>query len=225
MCTQRALRLLKNAPVFQGVQQTYLEPLVQVAQFQHYQRGQHLFYEGDAVQKLYFVEQGSIRVYRVAKAGKRELTLHVEGPRQMVAGLAVFQGQSAIAPANAQVLQTPTSTLILPTDLVLNTVFQTPVLAQAVIGFYARRQADLLSRIDKWVFSELGQRLAIYLLAQKKQPHTLPTNHELAALLGTVPELISRKLGEFYRLGFIQLERRTVTICQADKLEELAQDE
>ena len=44
----------------------------------------------------------------------------------------------------------------------------------------------------------------------------------LAALLGTVPELISRKLGEFYRLGLIVLERRTVRVCDAAELARLA---
>ena len=54
------------------------------------------------------------------------------------------------------------------------------------------------------------------------EPHALPTNSELAALLGTVPELISRKLGEFYRLGLIELERRQVRVLDRAELERLA---
>jgi CRP/FNR family transcriptional regulator, dissimilatory nitrate respiration regulator len=49
----------------------------------------------------------------------------------------------------------------------------------------------------------------------------LPSNSELASLLGTVPELISRKLGEFYRQGWIRLERRRVWIVQPESLRTL----
>ncbi|MFB9992779.1 helix-turn-helix domain-containing protein [Deinococcus oregonensis] len=49
----------------------------------------------------------------------------------------------------------------------------------------------------------------------------LPTNSTLAAELGSVPEVVSRKLGEFYRLGLIALERRTVRVTDAVRLREI----
>ena len=76
--------------------------------------------------------------------------------------------------------------------------------------------------MESLVFSELGERLAAYLLEHAAAPWPLPTNSELAALLGTVPELVSRKLGEFYRLGVIRLERRVVQVVDRPALTELA---
>ncbi|CAM4007555.1 Crp/Fnr family transcriptional regulator [Deinococcus frigens] len=206
MSSERALALLRHAPIFQGAQEPDLLPLAELGRFSVLSRGQHLFQAGQAVESLYVVALGSVRVYRLSRGGRRELTLHVEGPRQVVAGVAAFQSR-AVYPAHAQALQSPTEVLALPVDAVREAVFHTPALAQAVIAYFARRQAELLGRLDSLVFSELGERLAAYLLEHSAAPHALPTNSELAALLGTVPELISRKLGEFYRLGWIVLER------------------
>lgn len=218
---ERALALLLNAPVFQGARAADVRPLAGLGQFSSLARGEHLFHAGQPVESLHVVARGSVRVYRLSRGGRRELTLHVEGPRQVVAGVAAFQSR-AVYPAHAQALQTPTEVLALPVDAVRGAVFQTPALAQAVIAYFARRQAELLGRLDSLVFGELGERLAAYLLEHADAPHALPTNSELAALLGTVPELISRKLGEFYRLGLIVLERRTVRVCDAPELARLA---
>ncbi|ABF45082.1 Crp/Fnr family transcriptional regulator [Deinococcus geothermalis] len=222
--TDRAATLLLHAPVFQGARAEDLRPLAALASFRLLKRGEHLFRRGDPLETLFLVSSGSVRVYRLARGGTRELTLHVEGPRQLVAGVAAFQSR-AVAPASAVALQTPTELLCLPAGAVRERVFGTPALAQAVIAYFARRQAELLTRMEGLVFSELGERLAAYLLEHAREPHALPTNSELAALLGTVPELVSRKLGEFYRLNLIHLERRTVRVTDPAELARLAQGE
>ncbi|WP_019585523.1 Crp/Fnr family transcriptional regulator [Deinococcus apachensis] len=219
--TGRAELLLSHAPVFQGAEAADLDPLAALAVFRTLVRGEHLFREGDAVDTVYLVSSGSVRVYRLARGGTRDLTLHVEGPRQLVAGVAAFQSR-AEAPASAVALQTPTEVLCLPADRVRERVYGTPALARAVITYFARRQAELLARVEGLVFSELGERLAAYLLEHATEPHLLPTNSELAALLGTVPELVSRKLGEFYRLNLIHLERRRVRVLDLAELARLA---
>ena len=219
--TDRALHLLTLAPAFQGAAQDELRPLAELGAFRTFRRGEHLFRAGEPLDTLYLVASGSVRVYRLARGGTRELTLHVEGPRQLVAGIAAFQSREA-APASAVVLHTPTELLALPAEGVRERVFGTPALARAVIASLARRQAELLTRMEGLVFGELGERLAAYLLEHARESHALPTNSELAALLGTVPELVSRKLGEFYRLGLIHLERRTVRVTDPAELARLA---
>ncbi|KEF35342.1 MULTISPECIES: Crp/Fnr family transcriptional regulator [Deinococcus] len=217
----RALELLSHSPIFGGAAPAALRPLAALGRFRTLRRGDVLFRSGDILETLFLVSSGSVRVYRVVRGGTRELTLHVEGPRQLVAGASVFGGDDP-APAHAVALQTPTEVLCLPAASVREQVFGTPALAAAVIAALARRQAELLARLEELVFSELGERLAVYLLDHAAAPHALPPNSDLAALLGTVPELVSRKLGEFYRLGLIELERRQVRVLDRAELERLA---
>lgn len=220
MTDDRALHLLSHAPIFSGTGPQDIAPLAAQSLFRTLRRGDHLFREGEAIAELYVVSTGSIRVYRLSRGGTRELTLHVDGSRQLVALVAAFQSR-ANYPANAQALQSPTEVLSLPLEAVREAVFSTPALAQAALTYFARRQAELVHRIDRLVFTELSGRLALYLLEQGS--HALPTNSELAALLGTVPELVSRKLGDFYRLGLIDLKRRQVSVLDAEELRRLAE--
>ncbi|WP_019011764.1 Crp/Fnr family transcriptional regulator [Deinococcus aquatilis] len=218
--TDRALTVLLHLPIFRGAPSGVLDPLARQAKFQQLERSQPLFHAGDSIEYVHVVVSGSVRVFRMSKDGHRELTLHVEGPRQMVAAIATFQRQAAY-PASAEALQTPTEILRLPAEVVQATVFASPDLSAAVIGAFARRQAELLNRIDQLVFNGLSARLALYLLEHAQTSFQLPTNSELAALLGTVPELISRKLGEFYRLGLIQLDHRRVVVANREELRQL----
>jgi len=68
------------------------------------------------------------------------------------------------------------------------------------------------------------ERLCEFLLeklSQEGQGFHLPTNPELAALLGTVPEAVSRNLGQLYRQGLIQLKGRRVEIPNPQALTDL----
>ncbi len=70
----------------------------------------------------------------------------------------------------------------------------------------------------------MRERLCEFLLERLReegQGFRLPTNPELAALLGTVPEAVSRNLGELYRRGLIRLSGRRVEVPDPGALEGL----
>lgn len=112
--------------------------------------------------------------------------------------------------------------LEIPAFEVRRVVGGSSVLSASVIQFLARRQVSLTRRLEQLFFTELGSRLGEYLLERASdEGFALPTNSELASLVGTVPELVSRKLGEFYRLGWIRLEKRCVWVMDARALRDL----
>jgi CRP-like cAMP-binding protein len=117
---------------------------------------------------------------------------------------------------------TPARVLSLPACQVRQTVFASPDLSRALVAHLARREAELTVRMQRLVLTELGARLAAYLLEHAHPGgFPLPTNSTLAAELGSVPEVVSRKLGEFYHLGLISLERRTVRVRDAERLRDI----
>ena len=101
-----------------------------------------------------------------------------------------------------------------------------PELARTLTGQLAHQQVQLLRLLERSLFWDLGARLGAYLLEHDRPAgQALPTNSALAALLGTVPELVSRKLGEFYRQGWIRLERRRLWVVRPEALRRLQPDE
>lgn len=81
-----------------------------------------------------------------------------------------------------------------------------------------------MTLVEQLSFQEVIQRLARHLLARGAEglPFELETNGDIAASLGTVPELVSRNLSRLQQQGMVTLERRTVVALDADALRYLA---
>jgi len=150
------------------------------------------------------------------------VVLHVEGPGRVLAEVALFLERPTY-PASAEALE-ESEVLALPKERFFQLLEERPQLARSLIRYLARRQERLLHLLDRLVFHEVRERLCEFLLerlAEEGQGFRLPTNPELAALLGTVPEAVSRNLGELYRRGLIRLAGRRVEVPDPGALEGL----
>ncbi|MCL6441386.1 Crp/Fnr family transcriptional regulator [Calidithermus timidus] len=216
--------ILAQSPLFQGLGAPELEALAAVASLRSLPKGETLFLEGDPVHALFIVARGVIKVYKMDPQGRRQIVLHLEGPYHAVAAVAVFL-EKPHYPACAEALE-DSLLLAIPTEAFQRLLETHPALSRALIRFLARRQGQLVHLLDRLVFHEVAARLAEYLLGRLEaegQGFSLPTNPELAALLGTVPEAVSRKLGELFRRGLIRLAERRVWIDDPAALREVAE--
>ncbi|RTI62011.1 Crp/Fnr family transcriptional regulator [Thermus scotoductus] len=210
---------LKQVPLFRDLNPEDLKALEGEARARRLKRGEVLFLEGEPVHSLFVVEKGLIKVYKLDPEGRKQVVLHVEGPGRVLAEVALFLDRPTY-PASAEALE-ESQVLAIPKERFFQLVEARPPLARTLIRYLARRQGQLLHLLDRLVFHEVRERLAEYLLetlATEGQGFLLPTNSELAALLGTVPEAVSRNLGELYRQGLIRLQGRRVYV---DRLEDL----
>lgn len=213
---------LSQVSLFRELSPEDLEALRREAQARSLQKGEVLFLEGEPVRALFAVQKGLIKVYKLDPGGRKQLTLHVEGPGRVLAEVALFLDRPTY-PASAEALEA-SEVLAIPKERFFQLVETRPPLARALIRYLARRQGQLLHLLDRLVFHEVRERLCEYLLERLKeegQGFRLPTNPELAALLGTVPEAVSRNLGELYRQGLIRLSGRRVEIPHPKALMEI----
>lgn len=204
---------LKQVPLFRDLNFEDLKALEGEARARRLKRGEVLFLEGEPVRSLFVVERGLIKVYKLDPEGRKQVVLHLEGPGRVLAEVALFLDRPTY-PASAEALE-DSQVLAIPKERFFQLVEARPPLARALIRYLARRQGQLLHLLDRLVFHEVRERLCEFLLeklSQEGQGFHLPTNPELAALLGTVPEAVSRNLGQLYRQGLIQLKGRRVEI-------------
>jgi CRP/FNR family transcriptional regulator len=216
--------VLARCPLFEELSPADLEALAQQAQPRSLRKGQTLFLQGDPVRSLYVVASGMIKIYRPDPKGERQMVLHLEGPLRLVAAVAVFL-EKPCYPASAEALE-DTELLAIPRETFFNLVDSRPPVARAMIRFLAKRQEQLVHQMDRLVFHEVEARLAEYLLERETAEgggFRLPTNSELAALLATGPEPVSRKLGQFFREGLIEMCERRVWIKDARTLRQIAE--
>lgn len=204
---------LFQVPLFRELLPEDLRTLAGAARVRTLSKGEPLFLEGDPVTHLYAVLKGLIKVYKLDPEGRKQVVLHLEGPYRVLAEVALLLERPTY-PASAEALG-ESEVLAIPKEVFFGLLETSPLLARALLRYLARRQGQLLHLLDRLVFHEVGERLAEYLLARLEaegQGFTLPTNPELAALLGTVPEAVSRNLGRLYREGLIRLSGRRVEI-------------
>lgn len=216
--------ILAQSPLFRDLAGPELEALAAVASLRPLRKGETLFLEGDPARSLFIVARGMVKVYKMDPQGRRQMVLHLDGPYHAVAAVAIFLEKPRY-PASAEALE-DSLLLALPTEAFHRLLEAHPALARALIRFLARRQGQLVHLLDRLVFHEVSARLAEYLLGRLEaegQGFALPTNPELAALLGTVPEAVSRKLGELFRQGLIRLSERRVWIDDPAALREVAE--
>jgi len=110
---------------------------------------------------------------------------------------------------------TPSLIVRVPLEQISQMMDERPRFTRALLRSISERQFDLLMLLRRVAFFEVQSRLAQYLLDQHAAHglgFPLPTNPELAALLGTVPEIVSRTLNRMHKQGWIRLEGRRVWV-------------
>ncbi len=190
-----------------------LRRLARASELRTLVRGGVLFLEGDPVERFFVVVEGWVKVYKGHPDGDRQIVLHLEGPGSPLAEVAVFLDEARY-PASAEAA-TPAQVLAVPKGTFLELLEAEPAVARGALRYLAQRQRALIRLLAKLTFQDVLERLVGYLverLEAEGQGFELPTNAELAALLGTVPEIMSRTLSRFYKQGWIRLENRHVWI-------------
>ncbi|WP_293172593.1 Crp/Fnr family transcriptional regulator [Oceanithermus sp.] len=217
MATTDRTRLVHDAlrqnSLFSRLEEGDLELVMDMAHLRDLEEGEPLFHEGEPVEFTHVVAGGLLRVYQVGPRGSRQLVLHMAGPPESIGEIAVLS-ERRYYPVTAEAAL-PSTVVMVPREGIVKLMEQRPRFTRALLSSVAERQFELLLLLRRVAFFEVQSRLAQYLLEQHDTlgpGFPLPTNPELAALLGTVPEIVSRTLSRFYKQGWIRLEDRHVWI-------------
>lgn len=216
-----AADVLARCPLFAELPDDDLVALAGIAARRRHAAGSELFMSGDRPEGLHVVTRGRIRIYVLSPESGRALVLTSEHPFHAVAELPTFDGGSY--PANGQA-EIDSETLLLPQEAFDRLLEQRPTLSRHLLRTLGRRLRRLVGLVEQLSFQEVIQRLAGHLLrrAEAELPFELETNADIAAELGTVPELVSRNLSRLQQQGAVELRRRTVVAVERDVLAELA---
>ncbi|GAG35555.1 unnamed protein product, partial [marine sediment metagenome] len=192
---------------------------------QIYRRGQIIFSEGDEGVGFYVTVSGRVKVFKLSPEGKEQI-LHILGPGEPFGEVPVFAGQQF--PANAEAME-KSRILFFPRDAFAGLISKNPSLAMNMLAVLSRRLRRFTIMIDDLSLKEVPGRLAAYLLylsEESKGSSELELNitkTQLASLLGTIPETLSRILGKMSGQGLIRSEGPRIHILNREELEDLAE--
>jgi CRP-like cAMP-binding protein len=187
-----------------------LRPLALVRRFA---RGELVFAAGDPADGLHIVQSGEVRVTKMDERG-REVEIARLGPGEILGEAAVLAAKEF--PLFAQAAR-ESATLFLPKAVLLRAIQSDSKLGQELIVLLARKCLALNKRIESLGLLTVKQRLAQYLLSQcsgmgQCQVMLPRTKGDLAKLLGTINETLSRTLKQMKEEGTIEVKGSRILI-------------
>lgn len=216
------IRRLRAIPFFSGLDDEVIRELARGAIWREYAAGEVVFLEGEPSSGLYHLQSGWLKIIKMSPDG-REQVLQLLEPGETFQAIGIFAGRSN--PATAIALE-PAAVWILRRETVMALLEKHPQLAQHVIEKMAARVLELVDLVEDLSLRTVTGRLA-RLLVEDARDGTLHrprwyTQAEIAARLGTVPDVLQRALSGLAAGGLIEVERSAIRIRDRQALEAIA---
>jgi CRP/FNR family transcriptional regulator, dissimilatory nitrate respiration regulator len=213
-----------DIPLFKGLPQNQIAGLAAIATTRTLTKGQIVFSEGDEGTGFYVVLSGRIKIYKLSHEGKEQI-LHIFGSGEPFGEVAVFAGERF--PAHAEAIE-KTELLFCPRRAFMGLIRRDPSLAMNILALLSNRLKYFTQLVENLSLKGIPQRLAAYLLYlgdRKEGSATVKlaiSKGQLASLLGTIPETLSRILSKLVNQEFIRVQGRDITVVNRKALQELA---
>ncbi|MGD0278478.1 MAG: Crp/Fnr family transcriptional regulator [Smithella sp.] len=219
------IKTIAAIPLFEGLPGNYCESLASIALKQKFSRGQMFFSEGDEGVGFYIILSGKVKIFKLSADGKEQI-LHILEDQEPFGEAAVFAGENY--PAFAQAL-VETSVFFFPKLKFVELILRQPSLALSMLALLSLRLRKLTMLVENLSLKEVPGRLAAYLLFlndRKGKASTIEldiSKNQMAGLLGTIPETISRILKRMNEEKLIKMSTRSISIIDKKGLTDLAE--
>jgi CRP/FNR family transcriptional regulator len=214
---------IANIPLFRDLSREHIDLLASCARSQTYRTGDILWMRGETAGSFHIVLMGRVKIFRSSSEGK-EQTVYLFGPGEPFCLCSGFDSRS-VQPASAQALE-PTRVLSLAWECLSRTTIEHPLLLLKIVQILSRRLKEAMDMVDALSLREIPSRLALFLVhscGQDKGTVTFEVSHrEIAKIIGTTPETLSRVLKRLADERIIATAERTVTVLDRKRLLELA---
>ena len=214
--------IIASSILFDGLPADQVEALAEIAVIKNYEKGQNIFFEGDLGIGFYVVGSGKVKISKISFAGKEHI-LHIFGGGEPFGEVPVFNGSPF--PATAEALM-KTETLFFPRDKFVFLVEANPSLALNMLAVLSFRLRKFATQIENLSLKEVPARLASYLvyLSEEQENDSCVeldiSKGQLASLLGTIPETLSRIFSKMNDEGLIQVNGKRITLLDPEGLKD-----
>jgi CRP/FNR family cyclic AMP-dependent transcriptional regulator len=223
----KRLDLLRNVPLFANITDTELASLLDDLRPKSYRKNQVIFHQGDPGQEMYIILKGKVRIIKVTPTGD-ETTLLIFAENDIFGEFAVIDGNPRAATARAiddtQLLamgkqeftahcQTIPELALAMARLLTGKIRWTAAYAEAVAQYDVAARLLHLILLYNEKFGEEQEMGGGYVL-------DLSMRHaELASLVGTRREWISRILKDWRNRGLIEYDSGKIIIPDLPKVQ------
>jgi len=217
--------ILIKSQLFGGLPEEHITEIAKIAVDKHYNKGDVIFYDGDEGAGFYLVIAGSVNVCKLSPEGKEQI-LHIVQEGETIGAVPVFSGKSF--PANARAIS-KSHLLFFDRNSFIRLITNKPALTMNILALLSMRLREFTLQVENLSLKEIPGRLAVYLLYLSQEQGNKDliklniSKAQLANLLGTGPESLSRALGNMKSKKLIKEEGANIRLINRGLLKELAE--
>jgi CRP-like cAMP-binding protein len=216
-------QVLEKVPLFSGLSDASLAHLHQATVRKRYEKDTVLVEENDMGETLYMIITGRVKVTNIGPDGK-EVILSVLGPGEFFGEMSLLDRE----PRSANVVtMVKTEMMLLRRQEFLNLLEGNKEILSKLLSTISGRLRHANQQIRSLALLDVLGRIARLLLdCSRKDGKKLlngsivfrrPTHQEIASMVGTSRETVSRMIGDLSRDGYIKISGKDIII--QEKLE------
>ncbi|MBN2567960.1 MAG: Crp/Fnr family transcriptional regulator [Deltaproteobacteria bacterium] len=216
---------IAKIPLFENLSTGQRDALARVAIRRSYARGEAIFSEGDEANGFFVILSGSVRIYKLSPEGKEQI-LHIFEDGDPFGEVAVFSDRSFPAYADAM---KESSMLFFPRHPFIGLMRKDPDLSLNMLAVLSKRLRKFSGIIEALSLREVPGRLATHILSLSRKCGgsddillDMPKG-QLASLLGTIPETLSRIIAKMQKRGLLRSEGSKIIILDRSGLTKIAE--
>jgi CRP/FNR family transcriptional regulator len=218
-----AYKLLRQIPLFTDLDDDALRALSDRARVRQFQANERIVSRADEMQAFFIVISGRIKIFRSNTDGREQILYLVE-EGQPFCFCTAFTDKSY--PVNVDALDESWVADIPASDME-DLAHKEPMLLLKIMQILAGRLLETMNLVESLSLRGTQERVAHFLLdaeacspKKKGAPFTLPVIHkEIAKIIGTTPETLSRIIQKFVRNKLIAASGKTIQIIDRKGLE------
>lgn len=214
-----------SIPMLSGLRREDREALAPLCRMRGYEKGETIFAEGEAADRIHFVYLGRVKIVKSARG--RDVILEILGPGDPLGTVAVFEQRPF--PASAVTLE-PSSILSIPERDFFGLLERRPEMMRPILAALTyrlmmvnKRMADMTGSAEQRaarLFITLADRVGL----TKDDVVTIPltlSRQEIADLIGTTLETAIRLMSRWQKDELVLTEKSGFRIPQMSELRRL----
>ncbi|MEH7549018.1 Crp/Fnr family transcriptional regulator [Neobacillus vireti] len=206
-------RVLGDFTLFRELNEFELTKIANISIAREWKKHSHVFLQGDPLENVYFIFDGRIKIYKSDVSGKEQIVA-IAKKGEMFPHVGFFR--KGDYPAYAEVLE-PSTLITVPISKFEKVLIENPELCIKVFKVLGEKIVDLQNRLEEQILNNTYEQI-VKLLIRLAQKHGIEqpdgtillksefTNKDLANMIGTTRETISRTLTKMKKDELIEVD-------------------
>lgn len=218
-------KLLSTFSLFRDLNDAEMDKIVQISITREWKKGNHIFMKDDPIENVYFMYSGKIKIYKSDING-REQIVNIIKNGDMFPHVGFFRKGGY--PAFSEVIE-DAILIVISNDDFEKVLLDNPELCIKVFKVLGEKIIDLQERLEEKILNNTYEQIIKLLIrlarshGQKKTDVSYLlkaefTNKDLANMIGTTRETISRTLTKLKKEKLIEVDSKGNIIFEPDKL-------